>query len=91
MASVAAAASGTADLLSSPQQGVRHSDRARLARIGEWSRLRQSSEVEKEFLDAYDVHQAGGRTLLEYWIPASEVPALNAHNVGSIEIVHAFP
>ena len=30
-------------------------------------------DVEKDFLDRYDVQQAGGRTILEYWIPAARI------------------
>src|SRR3954451_11288325 len=30
-------------------------------------------EVRKTFLDGYDVQQAGGRTILEYWIPAEDL------------------
>jgi len=44
-------------------------------------------EVEKAFLDRYDVHQVGGRTILEYWIPAEDLADFNRHIVGPIEIV----
>ncbi|PUA78924.1 hypothetical protein [Nocardioides currus] len=47
-------------------------------------------EVEKSFLDSYDVHQAGGQTILEYWIPAEDLQDLNAHIVGRIEVVAEF-
>jgi hypothetical protein len=47
--------------------------------------------VRKDFLDLYDVHQAGGRTILEYWIPAEDLDAFNANIVGQIEVVAAFP
>jgi hypothetical protein len=30
--------------------------------------------VRRAFLDGYDVQQAGGRTILEYWIPAEDLP-----------------
>lgn len=29
--------------------------------------------VRKSFLDRYDVHQVGGQTILEYWIPAEHL------------------
>lgn len=47
-------------------------------------------EVEKAFLDRYDVQQAGGETILEYWIPAEDLPELNRHIVGSIEVVAEY-
>lgn len=47
-------------------------------------------EVRREFLDRYDVHQVGGRSILEYWIPAEELSDLNAHIVGEIEVVDEY-
>lgn len=48
-------------------------------------------EVRTDFLDAYEVQQAGGRDILEYWIPAEELDDLNAAMVGRIEVVRRFP
>jgi hypothetical protein len=48
-------------------------------------------EVRKSFLDSYDVRQVGGETILEYWIPAEDLPALNASIVGRIELVAEYP
>lgn len=47
-------------------------------------------EVEKDFLDRYDVQQAGGQTILEYWIPAEDLVEFNGHIVGLIEVVREF-
>jgi hypothetical protein len=47
-------------------------------------------EVRKSFLDAYEVRQAGGRTILEYWIPAEDLHQFNANIVGTIEVVAEF-
>jgi hypothetical protein len=47
-------------------------------------------EVAKGFLDRYDVQQAGGRTILEYWIPAEDLDELNENIVGRIEVVAEF-
>lgn len=47
-------------------------------------------EVEAAFLDQYEVHQVGGRTILEYWIPAEDLPQFNDHIVGLIEVVDEF-
>lgn len=46
--------------------------------------------VRRSFLDNYDVHQVGGQTILEYWIPAEDLAALNASIVGTIEITADF-
>ncbi|MFF0106609.1 hypothetical protein [Streptomyces hirsutus] len=48
-------------------------------------------EVESEFLARYPVRQAGGRPLLELWVPAGELDEFNAHVVGRSEVVHTFP
>ena len=47
-------------------------------------------DVAAEFLDRYEVQQVGGRTILEYWIPAEDLDELNAHIVGRIEVVAEF-
>ena len=46
--------------------------------------------VRRSFLDHYEVHQVGGRTILEYWIPAEDLDALNASIVGKIELIAEF-
>ncbi|MBV9869074.1 MAG: hypothetical protein JO214_00365 [Frankiaceae bacterium] len=47
-------------------------------------------EVEKTYLDQYDVHQVGGKTILEYWIPAEELDTFNDHVVGTIDVIATF-
>lgn len=47
-------------------------------------------EVRRDFLDSYEVQQAGGRQHLEYWIPAEELPAFNEAIVGEIEVTSEF-
>jgi hypothetical protein len=46
--------------------------------------------VRRSFLDQYEIHQVGGRTILEYWIPAQDLAALNANIIGSIEVVAQY-
>ena len=46
--------------------------------------------VRREFLNRYEVHQAGGLTILEYWIPAEHLDDFNANIVGQIEVVAEF-
>jgi len=48
-------------------------------------------EVDTEFLRRYPVQRAGGRTILELWVPAEELAEFNAHIVGGIQLVHTFP
>jgi len=47
-------------------------------------------EVRKDYLDAYEVQEAGGRAHLEYWIPADDMTAFNSAIVGQIEVVRSF-
>ena len=47
-------------------------------------------DVRRDFLDAYEVQQVGGRTILEYWIPAEYLNAFNAAIVGRIEVVAEY-
>jgi hypothetical protein len=47
-------------------------------------------DVRKSFLDRYQVHQVGGRTILEYWIPAEDLEELNANIVGTIEVTAEY-
>jgi hypothetical protein len=43
-----------------------------------------------DFLSRYEVHQAGGRDVLEYWIPAEDLEVFNDNIVGSIEVVAEY-
>ncbi|WP_117211151.1 ADP-ribosylation/crystallin J1 [Allorhizocola rhizosphaerae] len=47
-------------------------------------------EVDVEFVARYPVQQAGGRDILELWVPAEELDEFNRHIVGLIEVVHEF-
>jgi hypothetical protein len=47
-------------------------------------------QVDSGFLERYPVQQAGGRTILELWVPAEELDEFNRHIVGLIEVVHEF-
>ncbi|RYG26799.1 hypothetical protein EON82_01955 [bacterium] len=46
--------------------------------------------VRKDFLDRHPPREAGGRDLIEYWIPAEELTAFNDNLVGEIEVVERF-
>ena len=41
-------------------------------------------DVQKSFLERYQVQKVGGKDILEYWIPAEELDALNSNIVGCI-------
>jgi hypothetical protein len=47
-------------------------------------------DVETAFLDSFDVHQVGGQTILEYWIPAEDLELFNEHVVGPIRLIESF-
>ena len=47
-------------------------------------------QVRKSFMDRYEVHQAGGRTILEYWVPAEDLDDLNNNIIASIEVVAEY-
>jgi hypothetical protein len=36
------------------------------------------------------VRQAGGKTILELWIPAEDLNEVNANIIGRIQVTHAF-
>lgn len=46
--------------------------------------------VRRSFLARYHVQQVGGETILEYWIPATDLDSLNANIVGLIEVVAEY-
>ena len=46
--------------------------------------------VRRDFLDAYEVQDAGGRAHREYWIPAEQLDAFNAAIVGEIIVTQSF-
>ena len=46
--------------------------------------------VRRSFLDRYEVHQVSGQSILEYWIPAEDLDALNPSIVGTIDLIAEF-
>ncbi|RSM54116.1 hypothetical protein DMH03_35290 [Amycolatopsis sp. WAC 01376] len=47
-------------------------------------------EVEASFVERYPVQQAGGKTILELWVPAEDLAEFNTHIVGKIDVTHEF-
>jgi hypothetical protein len=42
------------------------------------------------YLDRYEVQRVGGKTILEYWIPAEDLEEFNRHVVGIIQVVAEY-
>lgn len=47
-------------------------------------------QIGGDFVARHPVQQAGGRDILELWVPAEELKEFNDHIVGLIEVVHEF-
>lgn len=47
-------------------------------------------EVRRFFLDNYQVRRVGGQSILDYWIPAEDLSALNGSIVGQIKLVAEY-
>lgn len=47
-------------------------------------------EVQKNFLDRYQIQTVGGEEHQEYWIPAEDLDEFNQNIVGKIEVVATF-
>lgn len=47
-------------------------------------------EVEKSFMDRYDIQQVGAAHHTEWWVPAEDLEALNDNIVGAIEVIATF-
>ena len=48
-------------------------------------------QLEQEFAARYPQQRAGGGAHTELWVPAGDLPELNRHIRGFIEIIEAFP
>lgn len=46
--------------------------------------------VNAAYLSKYEIHEAGGRDLREYWIPAEDLDDFNANIEGLIEVVAEY-
>ncbi|MCC5951691.1 MAG: hypothetical protein JJU45_06300 [Acidimicrobiia bacterium] len=47
-------------------------------------------EVEDDYLAGHEIHEAGGRDLREYWIPAEELDEFNDNIIGVIELIAEY-
>jgi hypothetical protein len=48
-------------------------------------------EVDKQYLDKYEVHQVGNKGHREYWIPAEALAEFNGEIMGKIHVLKSFP
>jgi hypothetical protein len=46
--------------------------------------------VRKSFIDLYEIHQVGGATHTEWWIPAEDLELMNAELVGLIQVIAEY-
>lgn len=46
--------------------------------------------VRGDFLDRYEIHQAGSSAHMEYWIPAEDLAEFNRNLIGKIEVIAEF-
>lgn len=47
-------------------------------------------QIEKSFIEKYEIHKVGGQIYLELWVPANELDELNKHIIGKIELIKEF-
>ena len=47
-------------------------------------------KVQRAFLSRYQIQNAGGPALQEYWIPAKDLAEFNQNIVGPIEVIRQF-
>jgi hypothetical protein len=48
-------------------------------------------EVERDYLNQFEVQTVGGSEHTEYWIPAERLAEFNQRIVGKIEVIAEFP
>lgn len=47
-------------------------------------------DIEKEFMDRYEVRCVGSKNHTEWWIPAEDLEKLNKNIIGKIEIIGEY-
>ena len=47
-------------------------------------------EIDRTFAERYPIQQAGGRTVLELWVPAGDLADLNREIIGPIQVVAEY-
>ena len=47
-------------------------------------------DIRQEYIERYQTHEVGGKSCVEYWIPAEELEAFNDNIIGQIKVIHEF-
>lgn len=47
-------------------------------------------DVANQYLSRFEIHKAGGKEHLEYWVPAAQLEEFNRHIRGQIRLVRKF-
>ena len=47
-------------------------------------------EVDQKYVEAFEIHQVGGKIHQELWVPSEELPEFNRHIIGKIEVVAVY-
>jgi hypothetical protein len=47
-------------------------------------------EVERPYVEQFEIHRVGGRGIEELWVPADELDEFNRHIVGAIKVTAEY-
>ena len=47
-------------------------------------------QIEKNFIEKFEIHKVGSQIHLELWVPADELDEFNKHIIGKIELIKEF-
>jgi hypothetical protein len=47
-------------------------------------------EIDDAYISGHQTHEAGGRDLVEYWIPAEDLHEFNRNIVGTIDVIAEY-
>ena len=47
-------------------------------------------QIEKSFIEKFEIHKVGSQIHLELWVPADELDEFNKHIIGKIELIKEF-
>jgi hypothetical protein len=67
------------------ERGLRHAPRLRLEHPGWRHRVRHLLRGRRRAIARYEPHEAGGRELRDYWIPAEDLEAFNGAARATVE------
>lgn len=47
-------------------------------------------EVERPYVDRFEIHRVGGEGIDELWVPAVELDEFNRHLAGTVELIAEY-